>query len=142
MDADLKTKDCLDLLTDDQQEAKDRDHDFGMVKKPQGFGKRKRKASAMLITCLGDKTLKVVHKQFRYRRKMWARLCARYASKTTGNKLSLLTEAFSKTKQSESISEQILELEIVFARMEGARQLLNELTQVSFLLSSIQNDKN
>lgn len=112
-----------------------------MIAKLQDFNKRKREASAILITSSRDEPFQVMQKHSRSPTKMWAKICARDASRTTSNKLSLFTEAFSKTKESESISDHITVLETVFAQLEDAGQSFEELMQVSILLSSITDDR-
>lgn len=59
---------------------------------------------------------------------MWTKLTARYAGKTTINKLTLLNETFSRTLETEeSISDNIAESELGFTKLENAGQKINEL---------------
>lgn len=137
----LETKHCLGIVTSENQQPKVGDDDSKMVTKLQAFEKRKRRASAILITSLGDKPLKTVQKNSTIPRQMCAVLCARYASKATGIKLGLFTAALSKTKEPESLSDHISELETIFSQLEDAGQSLNELRQFAILLSSIKDDR-
>ncbi len=73
---------------------------------------------------------------------MCDKLCSRYDIKTTSNKISLITEAFGKVEGSrESMMDHIAELETIFNKLDDVGQPLNELIQVTILLSSIREDK-
>lgn len=101
-----------------------------------------KNASAILMSSLEDKPLKVVHKYFRLLSEIWAKRYVAYTSKTASGKLNLFTEAFSKTEEPESMSDHFAELETVFAQMEDAERSLNKLMQVYILLSSIKEGRN
>lgn len=85
--------------------------------------------------------LKAVKKNSNSPHDMWQKLSTIYAGNTTSNKLNLITEAIGKNKSKrESTMDDIGELETSFTKHDNVVQPLNELTQVSILLSSIKED--
>lgn len=83
------------------------------------FDKGKRKATAISITALGEKPLEIAQKKSKSPEEKWKKLCTRYASSKTSNKLNLCTEAFSlKKNASESMYDHIQKLETTFVKLE------------------------
>ena len=102
------------------------------------FAKLKAKATALLILALGNRPLKAVQKHEGDPATMWTKLTSRYASKTTSTKLMLLNEVFNqKYLGGTSLADHIADLELGFTKLAAAGQDLDELLQVSALLSSL-----
>ena len=101
--------------------------------------KLRAKAVAVLILGLGDRPLKAVQKDAGNPATLWKRLSSRYASKTTSTKLMLLNEVFThKFSAGTALADHIADLELVFTKLSAAGHDLDELLQVSALLSSLE----
>lgn len=138
MEASLETINCLDIV----EGTIERPTDNSDVSNTQAmFDKRSKRAASIIITSLGDKPLMTVQMHSKSPRMMWQTLCTRYASNTTSNKLSLITEAFLKKKlRHETMSDHIAALETTFTKLKNAGQSIDKLIQIAILLASIRNE--
>ena len=137
LEAVLETKHCLKVV--EKSEVRPLHKDLNAVELQESFDKRKKKAAALIIIALGDKPLKVVQENSKSVFDV-EKLITRSAGKTTGNKLTLLNEVFSKSFLTEEIMcDYIRDLETAFTKLENAGIPLTDIIQVALLLGSIKN---
>lgn len=133
MEAIFENRECMGILDGSELVPSD---DLDAL---SDYNKKRKRAVALMVLALGDKPLKAVQKYSKDPKEMWTKLTGRYAGKTTSNKLSLMNEIFSrKLEHGESISDHIAELELSFTKLENAGQKIQDLMQVSILLSSLK----
>lgn len=102
------------------------------------YAKLMARAKALIILGLGDRPLKAVQKHADDPATLWAKLALRYASKTTSTKLMLLNEVFNhRYTAGTALVDHIADMELSFTKLSAAGQDLDELLQVSALLSSL-----
>ena len=105
--------------------------------------KRQEKASAIIVTALGDKALRVVRNVTGEPMQMLRKLDERYNSKTIASKISKMSELVSLhyTDQKEDISARIDRVAGLVEQLKGIYLPIDEVMAIGILIASIKESK-